>query len=769
MWRWNEARPWEQRQWEGDRTGYHWREENGGKGFRYRWNYGRNSGKCFAGNKRVFTLFVQNLPAKLHWRGLRQAFGRHGDVVDSFIAGKMDRAGKRFGFVRFSNREDAERAIERLNGFRLYGYQLSVSFARFKTRTSYWRKVRTKENLHEQGSSKKEDSQNYGKERTLDTNLEEMATLDLKRITGFIEEEALFKLNKCAVGTMASVCNTSYVEDKLLNWGFGELSIKSLGGRWFLIEFKDQGLFDFLKEQNWSYLLEVFQEVEQWSETYRIPERITWLQIEGIPLHCWNQNTFEHIAKVWGSLVALGENANLSLNGEKVTLLISTSIKKTINEVMELEAGRDLFILRVKELGLNINSAFKIIDSKNNIGAGFSKLNEHEESTSGSSSEKTSETFPANMGNDGDIGKGENLIDESSSDSSSEKNVVSSPASVGKNVNLGEDDSINTSSMGSPNVKDTEASRQVGEACTLGYPKNFHLEAADYGCEDNTKGEIEGTRSKANREEIFLGKNAAVLENSKNNDNSYDFGETNFHLGESEMQGMEDMSLLCETPEQITLGIEMKDEAVVSKTLKKVIEQVEVPAKLVEISNNYQEFRAPSSDGLSMRAREDLRDMGLGLQDKGIRVSGEENSSHSQGSNKDGCNQRSQDAVNFVNGEKNFELPELHYLTKTSKKKERKFGSLSTIQDRFLSEAEKRKRIHIKKRLKKKEIEETFSELEGRSITGSDIEARRDFLLKEAIKTLDIDKKIGIEFIGEEQEVINDMISIIEKDQTFNC
>ncbi|KAK9042860.1 hypothetical protein V6N11_071215 [Hibiscus sabdariffa] len=359
-----------------------------------------------------------------------------------------------------------------------------------------------------------------------------------------------------------------------------------------------------------------------------------------------------------------------------------------------------------------------------------------------------SETFPANMGNDGDIGKGENFNDESSSDSSSEKNVVSSPASVGKNVNLGEDDSFNTSSMGSPNAKDTEASRQVGEACTLGYSKNFHLEAANYGCEDNTKGKIEGTRSKANREEIFLEKNAAVLENSKNNDISYDLGETNCHLGESEMQGMEDRSHLCETPEQITLGIEMKDEAVVSKTLKNVIEKVEVPAQLVEFSNNYQEFRAPSSDGLSMRAREDLTDMGLGRQDKGIRVSGEGNSSHSQGSNKDGCNQRPQDAVNFVNGEKNFELPELHYLTKTSKKKERKFGSLSTIQDRFLSEAEKRKRVRIKKRLKRKEIEETFSELEGRSIT----EARRDFLLKEALKTLDIGKKVGIEFIGDEQE-----------------
>ncbi|KAK8549673.1 hypothetical protein V6N13_073453 [Hibiscus sabdariffa] len=128
-------------------------------------------------------------------------------------------------------------------------------------------------------------------------------------------------------------------------------------------------------------------------------------------------------------------------------------------------------------------------------------------------------------------------------------------------------------------------------------------------------------------------------------------------------------------------------------------------------------------------------------------VSVEGNSSHSQGSS-----QRPQDPVEFVNGVKNFELLELLYLTKIPKKKERKFGSLSKIQDRFLSEAEKRKRDRIKKRLKKKEIEETVSELEGRLITNSDIEAMRDILLKEAINTLTVGKTVGIKFIADEQE-----------------
>ncbi|KAK8623628.1 hypothetical protein V6N13_064995 [Hibiscus sabdariffa] len=88
----------------------------------------------------VITLFVSNLPTKLHWTGLWQTFGRHGDLVDAYIASKKDKQGRRFGFVRCSNQRDADRAMERLNGFHLYDFKLRVTEARFKTKTTYWRR-----------------------------------------------------------------------------------------------------------------------------------------------------------------------------------------------------------------------------------------------------------------------------------------------------------------------------------------------------------------------------------------------------------------------------------------------------------------------------------------------------------------------------------------------------------------------------------------------------------------------------------------------------
>ncbi|XP_039056276.1 eukaryotic translation initiation factor 3 subunit G-like [Hibiscus syriacus] len=88
----------------------------------------------------MITLFVSNLPPNLHWGSLRYVFGRQGDVVDSFIARKVDRFGNRFGFVRFSNIEDAYRAIERLDGLKLYGLRIHVNLASFKGRKSYWKR-----------------------------------------------------------------------------------------------------------------------------------------------------------------------------------------------------------------------------------------------------------------------------------------------------------------------------------------------------------------------------------------------------------------------------------------------------------------------------------------------------------------------------------------------------------------------------------------------------------------------------------------------------
>ncbi|KAK8647668.1 hypothetical protein V6N13_121397 [Hibiscus sabdariffa] len=198
-----------------------------------RWNLKSQSSQ-------VVTLFVENLPESLHWQGLWYAFGRHSDVVDAFIAKKTSRGGKRFGFMRYARMVDAERAVERLNGFALYGNKLFVTFAKFKTRQAFWRKVQPEPTRN----SKPEKLVSMNRLEETDRRTKSMEEgepsasneIKYKRIAGHVENEDLWRFKRCLVGKMASICSVSSIMAKLdgcIGWGFGEIRVQRMGEKHF--------------------------------------------------------------------------------------------------------------------------------------------------------------------------------------------------------------------------------------------------------------------------------------------------------------------------------------------------------------------------------------------------------------------------------------------------------------------------------------------------------------------------------------------------------
>ncbi|KAK5844423.1 hypothetical protein PVK06_000561 [Gossypium arboreum] len=51
-------------------------------------------------------------------------------VIDAFIQQNRAKSARRFGFIRYESLRDVTRAIERLNGFRLYGHRIAISMAK---------------------------------------------------------------------------------------------------------------------------------------------------------------------------------------------------------------------------------------------------------------------------------------------------------------------------------------------------------------------------------------------------------------------------------------------------------------------------------------------------------------------------------------------------------------------------------------------------------------------------------------------------------------
>ncbi|KAK8585592.1 hypothetical protein V6N13_050569 [Hibiscus sabdariffa] len=98
------------------------------------------------------------------------------------------------------------------------------------------------------------------------------------------------------------------------------------------------------------------------------------------------------------------------------------------------------------------------------------------------------------------------------------------------------------------------------------------------------------------------------------------------------------------------------------------------------------------------------------------------------------------------------------------KGKGRKFGSLLDLQNQSISDIERKRRdIALKKKnWGKDSFEET--ELSGKSLSDSDINNRVSTIIKEAKQVLRMGEKIGVKFVGNEDDVINDLVEIELKD-----
>ncbi len=73
-------------------------------------------------------IFVGSLPFKLKEEELRMLFEQHGTVEScKIIIDKITRQSKGFGFVTMMNDEEANKAIEELNGSEVLGRNIAVS------------------------------------------------------------------------------------------------------------------------------------------------------------------------------------------------------------------------------------------------------------------------------------------------------------------------------------------------------------------------------------------------------------------------------------------------------------------------------------------------------------------------------------------------------------------------------------------------------------------------------------------------------------------
>ncbi|GKE12587.1 hypothetical protein Tco_1416138, partial [Tanacetum coccineum] len=85
------------------------------------------------------------------------------------------------------------------------------------------------------------------------------------------------------------------------NEGFTDINLRYMGGLWVMIAFDSvEAKEKFLVSTG---VCSWFSQLIQASSEFITDERVTMVEIEGIPLKVWNENTFIRIASKWGTLL----------------------------------------------------------------------------------------------------------------------------------------------------------------------------------------------------------------------------------------------------------------------------------------------------------------------------------------------------------------------------------------------------------------------------------------------------------------------------------
>ncbi|KAK8691510.1 hypothetical protein V6N13_075020 [Hibiscus sabdariffa] len=202
-----------------------------------------------------------------------------------------------------------------------------------------------------------------------------------------------------------TICSVSSIHIRLMKWGLGEINVQRLGAKSYLLTILDEELFLMLEDVNWSYLKEIFSDIKPWSEKTSYNERATWLEVRGLPLHCWNGVSLKKIAEIWGLFEALQVNANHSHDCEKVTVLIITRQVRRIEEMIELEVGDKVFPVYVRELGFADGISYPQCNTWNGDKGKVENQEESKSSSNKKSDEKGQEAVGGDRSSSGTEGK----------------------------------------------------------------------------------------------------------------------------------------------------------------------------------------------------------------------------------------------------------------------------------------------------------------------------------------------------------------------------
>ncbi|PWA88953.1 hypothetical protein CTI12_AA116050 [Artemisia annua] len=287
--------------------------------------------------------------AKDLWHTCKQ----YGQVVDAYIPNRRSKAGKRFGFVRFIKVFDVERLVNNLCTVWVGSHKLHANLPRFQRGP-----LNKHSNSHNDNGVKRGnlgDAHNNNVVKSTSNSYvnvvkgSQYSKEDMVSTPALVLDDSCLNLKDyslCLFGKVKDFTSLSNLKVVLVNEGFCNIKIKYMGGYWVMMEFQSE-------EAKNSFQINTvmgtwFSQIQQASCDFTTDERVIWVEIEGIPIKMWSENTFNRIASKWGVLLDVDDQEDKYFHSKRIC--INTKITTNVFESFKTIYRGKVVWVRAKEV-----------------------------------------------------------------------------------------------------------------------------------------------------------------------------------------------------------------------------------------------------------------------------------------------------------------------------------------------------------------------------------------------------------------------------------
>ncbi|PWA40166.1 hypothetical protein CTI12_AA569390 [Artemisia annua] len=321
------------------------------------WTHNEEEGWTTVNRKKTMStekgekLLLLKFPDNWDGRALWKMFEKYVNLMDVYVAKRRTLGGDRFGFARFKNVININALEKKLATIKIGFDNIVINVARYNKAGDVAMRANSISNNSisvtwnagtiQHGRSYKEAvARETRSSKDEDQNIK--PDMDIS-----VEVDCI--LNRCLIGNVKEIDTLSNIGHLLMAEGWYDFKIKYLGGLSILIECPSRKALDNILSNDSCWIHKWVSSLSPWREDMDSTSILTWLKVEGIPVHAWMPEVVLKVLKNHCDVLEIEDIGSKCILLNSVSVLVLTKSMEALDFLMPVTINKKKFVLKITE------------------------------------------------------------------------------------------------------------------------------------------------------------------------------------------------------------------------------------------------------------------------------------------------------------------------------------------------------------------------------------------------------------------------------------